>query len=63
GIESFDPLKCAVAFKSEEVKLYVDEAPQFRMGEETFGPFNQQKVELPLAAALFLLCKEAAEVT
>lgn len=62
GIESFDPLKSAIAFKKGEVKLYVDDTPQFRLGEETFGPFNQQEIELPLAAALFLLCKEAARV-
>lgn len=61
-MEKFDPLKSAVAFKKGEARVYVEEAPKFRLGEETFGPFNKQKAELPIAAAIFLLCKGAAEV-
>ena len=61
-IESFDPLKEAVAFKEGEAKIYVEEAPKFRLGEEIFGPFKNQTVNLPLSAALFLLCKNAGKV-
>jgi DNA primase small subunit len=61
-LEEFDPLKSAVAFKRGEASIYVEEAPKFRLGEESFGPFTKQKAELPLAAALFLLCKNAASV-
>jgi len=61
-IEKFDPLKSAIAFKKGEATIFIEEAPQFRLGEETFGPFKRQKAELPMAAALFLLCKEAAKV-
>lgn len=61
-LEVFDPLRSAVAFKRGEATLYIDEAPQFRLGEETYGPFRDRKSELPMAAALFLLCKGAAKV-
>lgn len=62
-IEDFDPLKEALAFRSEDkVEIYVDEAPAFRLGDEVFGPFEKQKVKLPLSAAIFLLCKNAARV-
>ncbi|MCW4020727.1 MAG: DNA primase small subunit PriS [Candidatus Bathyarchaeota archaeon] len=61
-IEGFDPLKRAVAFKKGEATIYVEEAPELRLGEERFGPFKGQKVELPMAAALFLLCKGAAKM-
>ncbi|RLI04283.1 hypothetical protein DRO22_04130 [Candidatus Bathyarchaeota archaeon] len=61
-IEKFDPLSSAIAFKKGEITIYVKEAPKFRIGEETFGPFEDRKVELPMAAAMFLLCKDAAEV-
>jgi len=61
-IEEFDPLSSAIAFKKGEVTIYVKEAPEFRIGEETFGPYRDIKVELPMAAAIFLLCKDAAEV-
>lgn len=62
GIERFDPLKSAIAFKEDITTVFVLEAPQFRLGDETYGPFERQKVELPTAAALFLLCNDAAEV-
>ena len=61
-VEKFDPLRSAVAFKKGEATVYVEEAPEFRLGEERFGPYREQKVELPMAAALFLLCKGAAKV-
>jgi DNA primase small subunit len=61
-IEDFDPLKSAVAFKEDEVTVRVSEAPQFRVEDETYGPFERQKIELPTAAALMLLCKGVAKV-
>ena len=61
-IEDFDPLKSAVAFKEGTVIVHVSEAPQFRVEDELYGPFERQKVELPTAAALMLLCKGVAKV-
>jgi DNA primase small subunit len=61
-IEKFDPFSSAIAFKKGEATLYVERAPEFRIGEETFGPFEKKRVELPMAAAMFLLCKGVAEV-
>ncbi|MEM1515809.1 MAG: DNA primase small subunit PriS [Candidatus Bathyarchaeia archaeon] len=60
-IEEFDPLKEAVAF-SGEVKVYVEEAPKIRIGDEILGPFEKQVVTLPTQAAILLLCKGAAKV-
>ncbi|MEM3716264.1 MAG: DNA primase small subunit PriS [Candidatus Bathyarchaeia archaeon] len=61
-IEDFDPLKEALAFRGGEVKVYIDEAPAFRLGDEVFGPFEKQEITLPFPAAIFLLCKNAARV-
>ncbi len=61
-IEDFDPLKSAVAFKEGEITVHVSGAPQFRVEDEIYGPFEMQKVELPTAAALMLLCKGVAKV-
>jgi DNA primase small subunit len=61
-IEDFDPLKRAVAFKEGSVTIHVSDAPQFRVEDEIYGPFEMQKVELPTAAALMLLCKGMAKV-
>ena len=62
NIESFDPLKEAIAFRDGSLKVFVSEAPELRVGEETYGPFKECKVELPTAVAMLLLCKGAAEV-
>jgi len=63
GFEGFDPLKEAVTFAEGQVVVDVVEAPEFRIGETRYGPFkNAPHVELLTAAALFLVCKGAAEV-
>jgi len=62
GIDNFDPFKDAVALRKGEVTVLVQSAPQFRIGDETFGPYKNVKVELPTAAAVLLICKEKAEV-
>ena len=62
-IENFDPLNKAVAFEKGTEEVFVHESPGFRLANSTFGVFRDQKVELPTAAALFLLCKGVAEVT
>jgi len=61
-VERFDPLKSALAFKGGAARLLVSEAPEFRLGDERYGPYENVEVELPTAAALFLLCKGAAQV-
>ncbi len=61
-IEEFDPFKEAIAFKEDEATIIIEEAPQFRLGEENFGPFRRQRAELPMAAAILLLCKGLAQV-
>jgi len=62
GLEHFDPLKSAVTFKKGTVTVLVSDAPKFRLEDETYGPYKEQKIELPTAAALMLLCKGAAKV-
>jgi len=62
GIEHFNPLKSAVTFKKGTVTVLVSDAPQFRLGDEIYGPYKEKKIELPTAAALMLLCKGAAKV-
>lgn len=61
-LEDFDPFKDAVVFKEGTVKIHVSDAPKFRIGDEIYGPYKEEKIELPTAAALLLLCKKAAKV-
>jgi DNA primase catalytic subunit len=62
SIDNFDPFKDAVALRKGEVTVLVHSAPQFRIRDETFGPYRNVKVELPTAAAVLLICKGKAEV-
>jgi len=61
-IDKFDPFKNAIAFKEGAVTVFVSDAPEFRLGDETYGPYKNQKATLPTAAALLLICKGKAEV-
>ena len=62
SIDDFDPFQGATAFKGGIATVLVSDAPEFRLGNEEFGPFRNQKVELPTAAALLLICKKRAEI-
>jgi len=62
NLDAFDPFKEAVAFKDGTVKVFVSGAPEFRLGGNVLGPFSNQTVELPTAAAVLLVCKGRAEV-
>jgi len=62
AIDNFDPFKSAAVFKQGTAAVFVSDAPEFRLGDEIFGPYKNQKVELPSAAAVLLICKGRAEV-
>jgi DNA primase small subunit len=61
-LQDFDPFTGAVAFKKGETKVFVSDAPEFRLGGQTLGPYKNQTVTLPTAAAVMLICKRRAEV-
>jgi DNA primase small subunit len=62
NLEDFDPFTGAVAFKKGAVKVLVSDAPMFKLGGETLGPYKDETVELPVAAAVMLICKGRAKV-
>ena len=63
-LNDFDPFADALVFTSGTLKVFIHgrsmEVPEFRIGTETFGPYNQEMVELPESAAIFLMCKGMA---
>lgn len=61
-VDSFDPFKKAIAFKEGASTVFVSDSPKFRLGDETYGPYKNQRVTLPMAAAIMLICKGKAEV-
>jgi DNA primase small subunit len=56
----FDPLCDAIAFKGGLVKIKVSKAGKIKIDEVDYGPYNNETVELPIAPALFFICKGKA---
>lgn len=63
-LTDFDPLADSLTFNSGVLNVSIPDraimVPKFRIGDSTYGPFNGESVELPTAAAVFLLCKGMA---
>jgi DNA primase small subunit len=59
ALERFDPLRDALAFRGV-MDVFVQYAPKFRIGDEVYGPYKREKVTLPAAAAIYLICKGVA---
>ncbi len=54
-LRAFDPFKDAVVFGSEPVRVFINKAPKFSLGGESFPAFKQTEQELPLNAAVYLV--------
>ncbi|MEM4348733.1 MAG: DNA primase catalytic subunit PriS [Candidatus Anstonellaceae archaeon] len=62
NLDAFDPMRDAVAFGKEEVKIkLLEKIPSLLIGDFSFGPADAGCVlEVPKFAAIYLLCKKAA---
>ncbi len=58
-LASFDPFVDAIVFKEGTQRVFVKKAPKFNLLNREFGPFEEEEVELPLFAAVYLLGKGA----
>ncbi|MGD2201242.1 MAG: DNA primase small subunit PriS [Candidatus Bathyarchaeota archaeon] len=61
-LADYNPLKEAIAFREGTEKLYIRRAPEIVIEGENYGPYEDETRELPLAVAMFLLCRKAARV-
>ena len=60
-LDCFDPLNDSIVFDGNK-KIFINEAPCFRIGKETFGPYKQETIELPMAVVIYLICKGVANI-
>jgi DNA primase small subunit len=58
-LEEFDPFSEPAVFEGLQA-VQVMEAPPVRIRDQTFGPFSDEKVELPMSAAVLLVAKGVA---
>lgn len=61
-LQGFDPLVDPVVLGEEPVAIFVTDSPRFVLRGQTFGPYRQENVKLPLMAAIYLLGRELARV-
>jgi DNA primase small subunit len=65
-LDDFNPFTESIAFNQGTMKVIFhkgSEVPRFKVGSETYGPFiREESVELPMAAAVFVLCKGVASI-
>ena len=59
-LKSHDPLKETVVFNAGEQEVFVRKTPKFYLAGNWFGPFENEKVVLPLGVSVYLLAKKAA---
>jgi len=59
-LEKFDPFNDAIVFGEEQIKLNVNETPEFKLKGNSFGPFKNEVVEVPLYCAVYLVGKGVA---
>jgi DNA primase small subunit len=58
-LEEFDPFSEPVVFEGRQ-KVHVEDAPELRIRDQHFGPYVDENVELPMAAAVLLIAKGVA---
>ncbi|MDW8062960.1 MAG: DNA primase small subunit PriS [Candidatus Caldarchaeum sp.] len=57
-LEDFNPLNEAVVIPEQPtIKLRVIHSPQFILGGNVFGPYENEAVKLPAYAGVYLMCK------
>ncbi|MDH4213991.1 MAG: hypothetical protein OEV85_08735 [Candidatus Thorarchaeota archaeon] len=65
-LDDFNPFNESIAFNQGTMKVIFPKGPivpSFKVKDETYGPFTKgETVELPMAAAVFALCKGVASI-
>jgi DNA primase small subunit len=60
ALHDFDPMKEAIAFRGSTVRIATQKVPGFSMGGAQLGPYDNEKPELPVYAATYLILKRLA---
>jgi DNA primase small subunit len=58
-LEEFDPFVDSIVFDNTPQRVFIKKAPKFTLKGTSFGPFENEEVEVPLFAAIYLIGKGA----
>lgn len=61
-LASFDPLTDSIVLRGNSREVRIRSAPRFRLIDEWYGPYHDEKVSLPQEVAILLICKGAADI-
>ena len=61
-LKRFDPMKDAIAFKDGSIDVIANTTQQLIINGESFGPYDNQKLTLPIYAGIYLFLKNMAKV-
>ncbi|MDO8625681.1 MAG: DNA primase small subunit domain-containing protein [Candidatus Diapherotrites archaeon] len=62
-LSEYNALRESVVFSDSAQQVWVSRAPKFELGNESFGPFENEWAQVPEYAAVFLLCHGAARLS
>ncbi len=62
ALADFRPLEHALAFGDRQIKVFINKAPRFRLGNQSFGPYENEEAVLPEYAAIYLIGKGLASL-
>ncbi len=63
NIDEFEPFNDASLLDDEVVRIHVYNAPRFVLNNNSFGPYKDTDIDMPLYAAVYLICKGLADAT
>lgn len=59
NLEEFDPFVDSIVFDNTPQRVFIKKAPKFTLKGISFGPFENEEIEVPLFAAIYLIGKGA----
>jgi DNA primase small subunit len=62
ALAGFEPMRDAVVFGDSPVRVKCGSVPKFSISGAEYGPFSGDELELPEAAAVYLICKRKASL-
>ena len=57
NLEKFDPYKMACLITDEPIEITANTPIKFELKNKEFGPYENEKIELPSFVAVYMICK------
>jgi len=61
-LNDFEPLRDSVAFDTGSIMIKIGKTKSITIGDKVYGPYKNERAELPMASALFFLCRGEANL-